>query len=244
MKIDCPQVPRHVAVVMDGNGRWARSRMLPRTAGHKKGVGATRQLVEDCSESGVEVLTVFAFSNENWKRPVTEVSVLMELFFSSLRREAARMAENNIQMKIIGDKQRFPEKLQQAIADTERQTEHCDGMRFNIAANYGGRQDMLFAAKQLCADIAAGKVASQDADEQAISARTLTAGLPDPDLFIRTGGEQRVSNFLLWQLAYAELYFTEVLWPDFSTDCLKDAFDFFGSRERRFGQTTEQVRAS
>ncbi|MGV6818699.1 MAG: isoprenyl transferase [Thiotrichales bacterium] len=244
MKIDSPYIPRHVAVVMDGNGRWARSRLLPRTAGHKKGVDATRRLVEDCSESGVEVLTVFAFSSENWQRPETEVSVLMELFFASLRKEAARMADHNIQMKIIGDKQRFPQKLQQAIIDTEQVTEHCDGMRFNIAANYGGRQDMLHAAKLLCSDLEAGLLSAGDVNEQAISARTQTAGLPDPDLFIRTGGEQRISNFLLWQLAYAELYFTDVLWPDFDTESLKSAFDFFSSRERRFGKTSEQVQSS
>lgn len=244
MKIDSSVVPRHIAVVMDGNGRWAKSRFLPRTAGHKKGVDATRQLVQDCSESGVEVLTVFAFSSENWKRPATEVSVLMELFFSSLRKEAERMAKNNIQMKIIGDQSRFPDKLQQAIVDTEKATEHCDGMRFNIAANYGGRQDLIWAAKQICKDVAIGALTPDSLDEDAISSRTMTAGLPDPDLFIRTGGEKRISNFLLWQLAYAELYFTDVLWPDFGTDSLKAAFEYFASRERRFGKTSEQVHGS
>ena len=227
---------------MDGNGRWARKRHLPRTAGHKKGVDATRKTVEYCSDAGVEVLTVFAFSSENWSRPEGEVSTLMELFFASLRREAKRMAGNNIRMRIIGDRSRFPEKLQQEMAATEAVTAHCDGMVFQIAANYGGRLDLVFAVRQLVSDISAGKIEVADIDEAAISARVSTAGLPDPDLFIRTGGEQRISNFLLWQIAYSELYFSDVLWPDFDEKCLDEAFRAFAGRERRFGKTSEQLK--
>jgi undecaprenyl diphosphate synthase len=227
---------------MDGNGRWARARHLPRTAGHKKGVDATRRTVEYCSDAGVEVLTVFAFSSENWMRPEGEVSTLMELFFASLRREAKRMASNNIRMRIIGDRSRFPARLQQEMARTEEVTAHCDGMLFQIAANYGGRADLVFAARQIASDVASGVLSPDDIDEAAISARVSTAGLPDPDLFIRTGGEQRISNFLLWQIAYSELYFSPALWPDFDAKCLDEAFQAFANRERRFGKTSEQVR--
>lgn len=226
---------------MDGNGRWAKARHLPRTAGHKKGVDATRKAVEYCSNAGVEVLTVFAFSSENWRRPEGEVSTLMELFFSSLRGEAKRMREKNIRMRIIGDRTRFPEKLQQEMAATEAVTEHCDGLLFQIAANYGGRADLVFAMRQLGEALLDGDLSLDDIDDEAISARTFTAGLPDPDLFIRTGGEKRISNFLLWQIAYTELYFTDTLWPDFNDQCLDDAFADFAARERRFGKTSEQV---
>ncbi len=226
---------------MDGNGRWAKARHLPRTAGHKKGVDATRRAVEYCSNAGVEVLTVFAFSSENWRRPETEVSTLMELFFSSLRREAKRMEEKNIRMRIIGDRSRFPEKLQQEMAATEAVTEHCDGMLFQIAANYGGRADLMFAMRRIGQKLLDGELTPAQIDEETISAHTFTAGLPDPDLFIRTGGERRISNFLLWQIAYCELYFTDVLWPDFDGDCLDAAFDDFAARERRFGKTSEQL---
>ncbi len=227
---------------MDGNGRWAKARHLPRTAGHKKGVDATRKAVEYCSNAGVEVLTVFAFSSENWRRPEGEVSTLMELFFSSLRREAKRMKEKDIRMRIIGDRSRFPEKLQQEMAATEAVTEHCGGMLFQIAANYGGRADLVFAMRQLGQELLEGKLTLDDIDDEAIAAHTFTAGIPDPDLFIRTGGEQRISNFLLWQIAYTELYFTDVLWPDFGARCLDEAFADFAARERRFGKISEQVR--
>ncbi len=226
---------------MDGNGRWAKARHLPRTAGHKKGVDATRRAVEYCSNAGVEVLTVFAFSSENWRRPESEVSTLMELFFSSLRREARRMEEKNIRMRIIGDRSRFPRKLQQEMAATEAVTEHCDGMLFQIAANYGGRADLMFAMRRIGRKLLDGELTPEQIDEEVISAHTFTAGLPDPDLFIRTGGERRISNFLLWQIAYCELYFTDVLWPDFDAACLDEAFSDFAARERRFGKTSEQL---
>ena len=227
---------------MDGNGRWAKKRHLPRTAGHKKGVDATRKAVEYCSNAGVEVLTVFAFSSENWQRPEGEVSTLMELFFSSLRREAKRMKEQNIRMRIIGDRSRFPEKLQREMAATEAVTEECTGLLFQIAANYGGRADLMFAMRRIGQKLLDGTLAVEEIDEAVISDHTFTAGLPDPDLFIRTGGEKRISNFLLWQIAYAELYFSDVLWPDFDDRCLDEAFADFAARERRFGKTSEQVR--
>ncbi len=226
---------------MDGNGRWAKKRHLPRTAGHKKGVDATRKAVEYCSNAGVEVLTVFAFSSENWRRPEGEVSTLMELFFSSLRREAKRMKEQNIRMRIIGDRSRFPEKLQREMAATEAVTEECTGLLFQIAANYGGRADLMFAMRRIGQKLLNGTLAVEEIDEAVISDHTFTAGLPDPDLFIRTGGEKRISNFLLWQIAYAELFFSDVLWPDFDDRCLDEAFADFAARERRFGKTSEQV---
>lgn len=235
------RIPRHVAIVMDGNGRWAKARHLPRTAGHKKGVDAARRAVEYCSRAGVEVLTVFAFSSENWNRPEGEVSTLMELFFSSLRREANKMKEKNIRMRIIGDRSRFPQKLQQEMAKTEAVTEHCDGMLFQIAANYGGRADLVQAMRKIGHQILRGALDPEQIDESVISNNTWTAGLPDPDLFIRTGGEKRISNFLLWQSAYAELYFSDALWPDFDATCLDEAFNDYARRERRFGKTSEQV---
>lgn len=226
---------------MDGNGRWAKARHLPRTAGHKKGVDAARRAVEYCSRAGVEVLTVFAFSSENWNRPEGEVSTLMELFFSSLRREANKMKEKNIRMRIIGDRSRFPQKLQQEMAKTEAVTEHCDGMLFQIAANYGGRADLVQAMRKIGHQILRGALDPEQIDESVITNNTWTAGLPDPDLFIRTGGEKRISNFLLWQSAYAELYFSDALWPDFDATCLDEAFNDYTRRERRFGKTSEQV---
>ncbi len=234
-------IPRHVAIIMDGNGRWAKKRFLPRTAGHKQGVGTTKRVIEACSQKGVEVLTLFAFSSENWKRPQTEVSTLMELFISALKREAKGMAQNNIRLQIIGEKSAFPEKLQEAIAETEAITENCTGMNLLIAANYGGRQDIVQATRSIASRVASGELAVEDISESVMSANVSTAELPDPDLFIRTGGEKRISNFLLWQLAYCELYFSDALWPAFSMSELDKAFEVYASRERRFGKTSEQV---
>ncbi len=234
-------VPRHVAIVMDGNGRWARARHLPRTAGHKQGVDTTRRVVEQCAKRGVEVLTVFAFSSENWRRPAAEVSALMELFFSALRREAKRLAENNIRLRIIGDVAGLPEKLQEEIRRVEQVTAGSTGMLLQVAANYGGRMDIVGAARALADAVRRGELALPDIDEQRIADHLSTAGLPEPDLFIRTGGEKRISNFLLWQLAYTELYFTDQLWPDFDETSLEAAFAVYASRERRFGRTSEQV---
>lgn len=235
------KIPRHVAIIMDGNGRWARKRFLPRTAGHKKGVDTVRSTIESCAEKGVEVLTLFAFSSENWQRPEEEVSTLMALFMSALKRETRRLKKNGIKLLIIGDKQRFPEKLREQMEIAESDTADGTKMILQIAANYGGRADILGSVKQLGKKIAKGEVDPESLTEESISDHLWTAGKPDPDLFIRTGGDTRISNFLLWQLAYAELYFTEKLWPEFKPAELQKAFDSFSARERRYGMTSEQV---
>lgn len=235
------QLPRHVAVVMDGNGRWAKARLLPRLLGHQRGVEAARKVIRACSQAGIECLTLFAFSSENWKRPADEVSGLMSLFMTVLDREAEGLIRHNIRLHFIGDRQAFAPALQDKIAQTESKTAHCTGMRLLIAANYGGRWDIINATK-------AYLKAHPDTDlstltEQAIAPYLSTAQLqlPEPDLFIRTGGECRISNFLLWQLAYAELYFTDKLWPEFNEQDLQAALQDFAKRQRRFGMTGEQV---
>jgi len=226
---------------MDGNGRWARARHLPRTAGHKKGVDATRAIVEACAQRGVEVLTLFAFSSENWNRPKSEVASLMELFITVLAREAKRLAKNNIRMKIIGERQRFSAKLQSEMQTAESLTQKSNGMLLQIAVNYGGRLDLLGAVRKIAEKVSQGAMSVADLTEDSISDSLSTAGVVDPDLFIRTGGEKRISNFLLWQLAYSELYFTDQLWPDFNENELDAAIKLYQSRERRFGQTSEQL---
>jgi len=226
---------------MDGNGRWARTRHLPRTAGHKKGVDATRAIVEACAQRGVEVLTLFAFSSENWNRPKSEVASLMELFITVLAREAKRLAKNNIRMKIIGERQRFSAKLQSEMQTAESLTQNSNGMLLQIAVNYGGRLDLLGAMRKIAEKVSQGAMSVADLTEDSISDSLSTAGVIDPDLFIRTGGEKRVSNFLLWQLAYSELYFTDQLWPDFNENELDMAIELYQSRERRFGKTSEQL---
>jgi undecaprenyl diphosphate synthase len=234
-------VPAHVAIVMDGNGRWARARHLPRTAGHKRGVDATHEIVEACANRGVRVLTLFAFSSENWRRPQAEVRTLMELFFSTLRSEARQLAEKGVRLRFIGDRGAFPQRLQDQICHAEALTERETAMGLNIAANYGGRWDITQAVRRLAEQTAAGRIAPQGIGDEAIAARLSTGGLPDPDLFIRTGGEHRISNFLLWQLAYTELYFTDTLWPDFDAIALDLSFQDYARRQRRFGRTGEQV---
>ena len=237
-------IPRHVAIIMDGNGRWARKRFLPRTAGHKKGVDTVRSTIETCAQQGVEVLTLFAFSSENWQRPEEEVSTLMELFLSALKRETRRLKKNGIKLLVIGDKQRFPQKLREQMALAESDTADGKRMTLQVAANYGGRADILASAKTLAKRAASGELDPEALTEESISEHLWTAGKPDPDLFIRTGGEKRISNFLLWQLAYAELYFTDKLWPEFKPAELQKAFDSFSARERRYGKTSEQVVSS
>ncbi len=234
-------IPRHIAIVMDGNGRWARAKRRPRFMGHKKGVGAVREIVKACGALKVECLTLFAFSSENWKRPEEEITNLMGLFMLALDREAKSMARNNVQLQIIGDLSFFSEKLQTKIKQVEELTAHCDGLRLIVAANYGGRWDITKATKALAKKVAAGEMDADLINEDDISSQLTTAGLPDPDLFIRTGGEVRISNFLIWQMAYAELYFTDVLWPDFNKDELHKAIANYSSRQRRFGKTSEQV---
>jgi undecaprenyl diphosphate synthase len=229
---------------MDGNGRWAVQRGLPRFAGHKAGVDTVRTVVEQCVELGIEVLTLFAFSSENWRRPAQEVGVLMELFMMALKREVKRLKRNNVQLRIIGDCSAFPQKLQTMIESAERTTADCNGLILQVAANYGGRWDMTQAVKKIAAQVEAGLLKPTDVTEDTISSQLSCADLPDPDLFIRTGGEQRLSNFLLWQSAYAELFFTGTLWPDFDQTVFRQALDSFASRQRRFGRTTEQTLAA
>jgi undecaprenyl diphosphate synthase len=233
--------PRHIAIIMDGNGRWAQKRFMPRAVGHQAGVKAVRKIVEYCATHKVEVLTLFAFSSENWRRPEAEVSLLMALFMATLQREINKLDRNNIRLRFIGDRSAFSEKLQQKMAEGEAQTQDNTALTLVIAANYGGHWDMCQAFQKVADKIATGELKNQAISEQLISQHLSTVGLPDPDLFIRTGGEQRVSNFMLWQLAYTELYFTATLWPDFDQNTLEDAIKSFKSRQRRFGHTSEQV---
>jgi undecaprenyl diphosphate synthase len=235
---DIAAVPRHIAVIMDGNGRWAKQRFLPRVMGHKQGVESLRKVVKACREMGVEYLTVFAFSSENWRRPEEEVSFLMSLFMKALEREVTKMHKNNIRLKIIGDRSRFNDQLKQSMRDAETLTENNDGLTLTIAANYGGRWDFMNAVQCMLKD---NPQLAQNFTEADLQPYLSMSDAPEPDLFIRTGGEQRVSNFMLWQLAYTELYFTDTLWPAFDGKELKKAISSYQSRERRFGRTSEQV---
>ncbi len=235
------RVPSHVAIIMDGNGRWAQERGFPRISGHKAGVETVRSIVEQCVKLEIDVLTLFAFSSENWRRPAKEVSLLMDLFMLALNREVKRLKRNNVRLRIIGDHKGFSSKLQNKILEAERITTECDGLTLQVAANYGGRWDLTQAARNIARLAADGELDPETITEETLSGNLSTAGLPDPDLFIRTGGEQRLSNFLLWQSAYAELYLTDVLWPDFSPAVFLQALQHFAGRQRRFGQTTEQV---
>jgi undecaprenyl diphosphate synthase len=231
-------VPRHIAIIMDGNGRWAKRRLMPRVAGHRKGVEALRGVIRACAERGVSHLTVFAFSSENWRRPQEEVTLLMELFMRALENEVARLHENNIRFRVIGDLSGFSERIQALIRDAEALTCNNTRLTFTVAANYGGRWDIVQAVKR----IMASGVAADEVDEAMLAQQLSVADVPEPDLFIRTGGEQRISNFLLWQLAYTELHFTDTLWPDFDAAALDAAIASYRVRERRFGRTSDQVR--
>ncbi len=226
---------------MDGNGRWAERRRLPRIAGHRAGVEAARGVVHACAERGVEVLTLFAFSSENWRRPEREVDLLMELFMTSLQEEAKRLNEHEVRVRFIGDQALFPPKLREAIAEAERVTGHNRGLMLFIAANYGGRWDLTQAARALARRAADGDLEPEAIDEALLTKELCLYGFPEPDLFVRTGGEQRISNFLLWQLAYTELYFAECMWPDFGPADIEDALHAFATRQRRFGRTGEQL---
>ncbi len=234
-------VPRHVAIIMDGNGRWARLRGQPRTAGHREGVKSVRAAVEESVRRGIETLTLFAFSSENWQRPRAEVNILMELFMTALRGEVKRLNENDVRLRIIGERGAFSEKLQRRIRDAETQTANNTTLNLQVAANYGGRWDIARAARRLAEEVRAGRLDPDAIDENALARRLSFPDLPEPDLFIRTGGEQRLSNFVLWQSAYAELYFTDILWPDFNEAAFGLALDDFAHRQRRFGHTGEQV---
>lgn len=234
---DVTEVPRHIAVIMDGNGRWARKRFLPRVAGHRRGVESVRTVIRACMERGVSHLTLFAFSSENWRRPAEEVSFLMQLFMRSLQKEIDRLHGNGIRFRVIGDLSRFDASLIDMIRNAEALTAGNEAFALTVAANYGGRWDILQAVKRLMEK----HPGEPDFSEEQLSAELAFNDGPEPDLFIRTGGERRISNFLLWQLAYTELYFTDTLWPDFDEAALDVAIASYRSRERRFGRTSEQV---
>lgn len=240
---DRSQYPKHIAIIMDGNGRWAKQRYLPRVMGHPAGVKAVKRVVEFCAQEGIQVLTLFAFSSENWRRPKEEVAKLMDLFMSTMQKEVNRLDKNNIRLRFIGERTAFSEKLQQKMADSERQTEKNTGLTLVVAANYGSHRDMTLAVQNIARKVQEGVLSPDDIDEALIASGLSISDLPDPDLFIRTGGEQRISNFLLWQLAYTELYFTSKLWPDFNAETMQEAIDDFLTRERRFGRTSEQVQS-
>lgn len=245
--LDIPEtgnIPRHVAVIMDGNGRWATRRHLPRVAGHRKGVEAVRTVLRSCGEAGVEYLTLFAFSSENWRRPADEVSFLMRLFIQAIEREIGRLASRGVRLRVVGDLTAFEPRLQSLIHEAEARTAGNNDLHLTIAANYGGRWDILNAMRRLL--LAEPGLAGQPEliDEARLAPYLAMAFAPEPDLFIRTGGEQRVSNFAIWQLAYTELYFTDRYWPDFGTEALHEAFAWYQQRERRFGRTSAQLAQS
>lgn len=230
------EIPRHIAIIMDGNGRWAKKRLMPRVAGHKRGLETVRSTVKACVDMGVEYLTLFAFSSENWRRPADEVSFLMNLFLLALEQEVSKLHKNNIRLRVIGDRSRFDAKLVALIGEAERLTADNTALTLTIAANYGGRWDVMQAVNSLVA-----AKPESDFSEEDLAAHLSMAYAPEPDLFIRTGGEKRISNFLLWQLAYTELHFADTLWPDFNTAALKKAIHSYQQRERRFGRTSEQL---
>ena len=235
------QVPGHLAIVMDGNGRWATQRRLPRYAGHQAGVRATRNIVEACGNTGIHTLTLFAFSSENWARPDREVSFLLDLFNRALDREVSSLADHGVRLRFIGDRSAFPESLRQRMEAAEHSTAHNHDLHLVIAVGYGGRWDVLQASRTLARRVRDGEMAPEDIDADTFGAATALAGLSEPDLLIRTGGERRISNFLLWHLAYTELYFSDTLWPDFDVAALRAALAWYAGRERRFGRTCEQV---
>jgi undecaprenyl diphosphate synthase len=234
-------VPRHVAIIMDGNGRWARERGLPRFAGHRAGLGPVRLIIEDCIRRGIGVLTLFAFSSENWARPPQEVGMLMELFLEALDREVDELARQGVALSFIGARSTLAPALQARIASVEARTGANTRLKLVIAVAYGGRADIVAAAQALAAECAAGRLEPDAIDEARFAGALALAGLPEPDLFIRTGGEQRISNFLLWNLAYTELWFTDTYWPAFDAAEFGRACDAFASRERRFGKTAQQL---
>ena len=236
--------PQHVAIIMDGNGRWAKKRFAPRAVGHSKGVDTVREVARACARRGVKFLTLFAFSSENWRRPEEEVSLLMSLFVRALEREVATLSEKGVRLRVVGDLTAFTPRLRSLIDKAEADTAHNKGLQLTIAANYGGRWDILQATRKML--LASPELASQpeNIDECALSEHLSMAWAPEPDLFIRTGGEQRISNFLVWQLAYTELYFTDLYWPDFDEGQLETAFAWYAKRERRFGRTSEQLLAA
>ncbi len=237
-------VPRHVAIIMDGNGRWARSRGKPRHSGHRAGVKSVRSSVEIAAQRGVEYLTLFAFSSENWSRPENAVSALMNLFIEALRREVDELHRNNVRLKFVGALEELNAGLKGKIAQSEQKTAGNTGLILTVAIAYGGRWDILEASKAIASRVVDGDLQIDDIDETNFKAELQLADVPDPDLLIRTGGEQRISNFLLWNIAYAELWFTDVLWPDFDEVAFDEALAFYAGKQRRFGHTGEQIKAA
>ncbi|MEY3138446.1 MAG: hypothetical protein RL580_2178 [Pseudomonadota bacterium] len=235
-------LPEHIAIVMDGNGRWAEARGEPRTFGHRAGIEPVRVTIRECSRLGVGALTLFAFSSENWRRPETEVSTLMAIFMDALDREVEELHANQVRLRVIGNRQRLSVRLQQRIAEAEALTAANTGLKLQVAVSYGGRWDVLEAARRLAEQAASGALRPSEIDEERFARELQLADRPDPDLFIRTGGDHRISNFLLWNIAYAELFFTDTLWPDFGVAELAEAIEDFSQRERRFGLTGKQVR--
>jgi undecaprenyl diphosphate synthase len=241
MSAATPQaLPRHIAVIMDGNGRWAAARGQTRTSGHRAGLKAVRLVIQECSQRGIEALTLFAFSSENWRRPAEEVGGLMSLFLEALDREIEELHHKSVRVRCIGERRSLAMGLQRRIAAAEERTRANEGLKLQVALSYGGRWDIIQAAQKLARECASGAIRADEITEERFEADLALSGLPAPDLLIRTGGEQRISNFLLWDLAYAELYFSAALWPDFAVPDLEEALAFFGSRERRFGRTGAQ----
>jgi len=234
-------LPRHIAIIMDGNGRWAKQRGQARAMGHRAGVKSTRSVVETCAKMGIHTLTLFAFSSENWNRPADEVSSLMSLFLEVLQREVDVLHKNDIRIRFVGERSQLSERLQKRLERAEAQTANNQRMELVLAVAYGGRWDIVNATQQIAAEVAAGRLTADAVDEQLVASHLSLCGLEAPDLLVRTGGERRISNFLLWDIAYAELYFTDVLWPDFTPDDLNVAIDFFQQRQRRFGRTSDQL---
>ena len=239
-----PRIPRHIAIVMDGNGRWAERRRRPRSFGHREGQKAVRAAVEFCLRRGVEALTLFAFSSENWNRPQSEVGALMQLFLKALDREVDELHQNGVRIAFVGDLSAFQPELRERMQGAMRKTGANEKLRLNVAVNYGGRWDIADAARRAALEVAAGRLRAEDISEQTLAPFLALSDLPPVDLFIRTGGEQRISNFLLWQVAYAELYFTETLWPAVDADVLAGALADYARRERRYGMTSSQIKAA
>lgn len=236
-------LPRHIAVIMDGNGRWAEARGLPRSSGHQNGLEPVRMCIRACLGRSIQALTVYAFSSENWRRPPAEVSALMNLFFDALESDTGSLLENGVRLGFIGDRESLEPALQARMAEAEQRTAANTRLNFQVAVSYGGRNDIVHAARALAAESLRGELRPEDIDESRVAAHVSLAGLPEPDLFIRTGGEQRISNFLLWNIAYTELYFTDTLWPDFDEAAFERALQHYASRQRRYGLTGEQVAA-
>ncbi len=243
LQVSSSDLPKHIAVIMDGNGRWAQQRGKPRVFGHRAGAKAVRKTIIGAARLSIEAITLFAFSSENWRRPEDEVNLLMDLFISALSKEVKNLHKNNLRLRIIGDVSQFSERLQEKIAAAESLTANNTGMVVNIAANYGGKWDILQAAKSLAQEVKAGALDVDDITEELFQSHLTMSDLPEVDLLIRTSGECRISNFMLWQLAYAEMYFTPEYWPDFDEEKLAEAVSWFVSRERRYGCTGEQIKA-